>query len=46
MRQTVTEAMLAGLERASGKPDWLIAEVARMRAAGDRQHESTGRSLG
>jgi hypothetical protein len=34
MRLTITADMLAALERAQDKPDWLIAEVARMRAAG------------
>ena len=31
MRLTITEEMLAALERASDKPDWLIAQVERMR---------------
>jgi hypothetical protein len=35
MRLTITADMLAALERAQDKPDWLIAEVARMRAAGE-----------
>ncbi len=34
MRLTITEAMLAALEQASDKPDWLIAQVDRMRAEG------------
>ena len=34
MRLTITEEMLAALERASDKPDWLIAQVERMRAGG------------
>ena len=36
MRLTITEEMLAALARASDKPDWLIAQVARMRAGGSR----------
>ena len=35
MRLTITAEMLAALERAQDKPDWLVAEVARMRAAGE-----------
>ena len=35
MRLTITAEMLAALERAQDKPDWLHAEVARMRAAGE-----------
>jgi len=34
MRLTITEAMLAALEQASDKPDWLIEQVNRMRAEG------------
>ena len=34
MRLTITEEMLTALERASDKPDWLIAQVERMRAGG------------
>ena len=36
MRLTITADMLAALERAQDRPDWLIAEVTRMRAAGHR----------
>ncbi len=35
MRLTITADMLAALERAGDKPDWLIAQVARMRAEGE-----------
>jgi len=35
MRLTLTPAMLEALERATDKPDWLIAEVARLRNGGD-----------
>jgi hypothetical protein len=35
MRLTLTPAMLDALERATDKPDWLIAEVARLRSGGD-----------
>ena len=35
MRLTLTPAMLDALERATDKPDWLIAEVARLRSSGD-----------
>lgn len=35
MRLTITPDMLAALERAGDKPDWLIAQVARMRAEGE-----------
>jgi hypothetical protein len=31
MRLTLTPAMLDALERATDKPDWLTAEVARLR---------------
>lgn len=34
MRLTITADMLAALERAGDKPDWLIAQVSRMRAEG------------
>ena len=34
MRLTITADMLAALETASDKPDWLIREVARMRTEG------------
>lgn len=34
MRLTLTEAMLAALERATDKPDWLITQVERMRREG------------
>ena len=34
MRLTITDEMLTALERASDKPDWLIAQVERMRAGG------------
>lgn len=34
MRLTITEEMLAALERASDKPDWLVAQVERLRAGG------------
>jgi len=34
MRLTITAEMLAALERAQDRPDWLIAEVARMRKDG------------
>jgi hypothetical protein len=35
MRLTITADMLAALERAGDKPDWLVAQVARMRAEGE-----------
>jgi hypothetical protein len=35
MRLTITAEMLAALERAGDKPDWLVAQVARMRAEGE-----------
>lgn len=35
MRLTITAEMLAALERAGDKPDWLIAQVARMRSEGE-----------
>jgi hypothetical protein len=35
MRLTITADMLTALERAGDKPDWLIAQVARMRAGGE-----------
>jgi hypothetical protein len=35
MRLTLTPAMLDALERATDKPDWLIAEVTRLRGGGD-----------
>ena len=35
MRLTITADMLAALERAGDKPDWLIAQVARMRTEGE-----------
>jgi hypothetical protein len=34
MELTITEEMLAALERAADRPDWLIEPVARMRAEG------------
>jgi hypothetical protein len=34
MRLTLTPAMLDALERATDKPDWLVAEVARLRSGG------------
>lgn len=34
MRLTLTEEMLAALERATDKPDWLISRVGEMRAGG------------
>ena len=35
MRLTITADMLAALETATDKPDWLIAQVERMRAEGE-----------
>jgi hypothetical protein len=35
MRLTITADMLAALERAEDKPDWLVAQVARMRSEGE-----------
>jgi hypothetical protein len=35
MRLTITAEMLGALEKAQDKPDWLVAEVARMRASGE-----------
>ena len=35
MRLTITADMLAALERAGDKPDWLVAQVTRMRAEGE-----------
>lgn len=35
MRLTLTPAMLDALERAKDKPDWLIADVARLRNGGE-----------
>lgn len=34
MELTITEEMLAALERAADRPDWLIEQVARMRTEG------------
>lgn len=34
MRLTITTEMLAALETASDRPDWLVAQVARMKAEG------------
>ena len=35
MKLALTQAMLDALDRAVDKPDWLIAEVARMKASGE-----------
>jgi hypothetical protein len=35
MRLTITAEMLAALDTASDKPDWLVTEIARMRAEGE-----------
>jgi len=34
MRLTITEAMLAALEKATDKPDWLITRIQEMRTGG------------
>jgi hypothetical protein len=42
MRLTLTQAMLDALDRAVDKPDWLIAEVDRMKASGEPYELSLG----
>jgi len=35
MKLTLTQSMLDALDRATDKPDWLTAEIGRMRADGE-----------